>query len=57
MALRFALIAAFMKLVMLTPGISTGYWKLRKMPAQERSSGLMASRSFPSKTMLPSVTS
>ena len=47
-ALRRALIAAFMKLVMLTPGISTGYWKLRKMPAHERSSGGSASKSRPS---------
>ena len=47
-ALRRADTAAFMKLVMLTPGISTGYWKLRNRPAQERSSGLIASRSRPS---------
>ena len=37
-----------MKAVMVTPGISTGYWKLRKMPAQLRSSGAMDRRSFPS---------
>ena len=47
-ALRRAFRAAFIKLVMLTPGISTGYWKLRKMPAQERSSGAISSRLRPS---------
>lgn len=31
--LRFALTAAFMKFVILTPGISTGYWKLRNIPS------------------------
>ena len=51
------LIAVFIKFVMLTPGSSTGYWKLRKTPARERSSGLIASRSSPWKLMLPAVTS
>ena len=46
-----------MKAVMVTPGISTGYWKLRNKPAQLRSSGDIASRSFPSYRMVPSVTS
>ena len=55
-ALRLAFTAAFMKLVMLTPGISIGYWNERKSPAQERSSGLIASRSWPAKVMLPEVT-
>ena len=32
---------------MLTPGISTGYWKERKIPAQLRSSGDISSRFFP----------
>ena len=47
-ALRRACTAAFMKAVMVTPGISTGYWKLRNRPAQLRSSGAMDRRSFPS---------
>ena len=55
-ALRRALRAAFIKLVIETPGISTGYWKLRKMPAQDLSSGLIASRSLPRKKMLPELT-
>ena len=46
-ALRLALTAAFMKAVMVTPGISIGYWKLRKRPAQARSSGVFARRSSP----------
>ena len=33
---------------LLTPAISTGYWKARKTPAWARSSGSMSSRSFPS---------
>ena len=47
-AFRRAWTAAFMKAVIVTPGISTGYWKLRKMPAQLRSSGAMDSKSLPS---------
>ena len=46
-----------MKLVMPTPGISTGYWKERNRPAQLRSSGAIARRSSPAKVTLPSVTS
>jgi len=40
-----------------TPGISTGYWKARKMPWAARSSGASASRSFPSYSTWPLVTS
>ena len=45
-----------MKLVMVTPGISTGYWKDMKIPAQERSSGDIDRRSLPIKVTLPPVT-
>ena len=55
-AARFALTAVFMKFVMVTPGISIGYWNDMKIPAQERSSGDIASRSLPMNVMLPSVT-
>ena len=48
--------AVFMKLVMETPGISTGYWNDMKMPAQDLSSGLIARRSRPINSMLPCVT-
>ena len=55
--LRCSFTAARMKFTMLTPGISTGCWKERKMPSCARSSGLMASRSFPLNVTLPLVTS
>ena len=45
-----------MKLVMVTPGISTGYWNDRKSPAQARSSGLRASKFRPRNDALPAVT-
>ena len=48
--------AVFMKFVMETPGISTGYWNDRKIPAHERSSGLIFRRSRPMKVTAPSVT-
>jgi hypothetical protein len=35
-----------MKLAMLTPGISLGYWKARKRPARERSSGSISEDVF-----------
>ena len=54
---RCAFTAARMKFTMLTPGISTGYWKLKKSPSRLRSSGESASRSFPLKVTSPSVTS
>ena len=56
-ALRFSLRAARMKFTMLTPGISTGYWKLMKRPRWARSSGSSSRRSCPSKRTSPSVTS
>ncbi len=54
---RFALSAARRKVALDTPGISTGYWKPRKTPAHERSSGERGSRSVPPKTTDPAVTS
>src|SRR5208282_3824003 len=56
-ALRHSLSAAFKKEVLLTPGISTGYWKARKTQASARSSGLISRRSAPLKTTAPPVTS
>ena len=53
---RLALMAAFMKLVMLTPGISTGYWKERNRPSRARSSGFISSKFLPLKKAVPSVT-
>ena len=45
--LRCSLTAVFMKLTMLTPGISIGYWKPRKRPSLALSSGSISSRSLP----------
>ena len=56
-ALRRALTAAFMKLVIDTPGISTGIWNDMNMPALARSSALIESRSCPLNSISPSVTS
>ena len=39
-ALRCALSAAFRKVMVATPGISSGYWKARKTPAAARCVGL-----------------
>ena len=55
--LRFSLMAAFMKLVIETPGISTGYWNERKSPSCALSSGFISNRFFPLKYASPSVTS
>src|SRR6056300_1591718 len=55
--LRLSLMAVLMKLLTLTPGISTGYWKLKKIPLCARSSGSKSRRSSPSKSILPPVTS
>src|SRR6185312_1750811 len=56
-SLRAALVAAFSRYTLLTPGISTGYWNPRNTPARARSSGAMASRSRPSKLTRPEVIS
>ncbi len=56
MASRREFTAVFMKFVMLTPGISTGYWNDMNIPAHERSSGDIASRFFPIYSIVPSVT-
>ncbi len=44
-----------MKLAMLTPGISLGYWNARKMPARARSSDSMSSIDLPSRITSPPV--
>ena len=54
---RWACFAVRRKLAMETPGISTGYWKARKIPALERSSGSISRISSPLKITLPPVTS
>ena len=46
-----------MKLAMLTPGISTGYWNPRNIPARARSSIFISNRFFPSYSAVPAVTS
>eukprot|EP00983_Pelagomonas_calceolata_P122409 1160907-Pelagomonas_calceolata.AAC.4 len=43
--------------MLLTPGISTGDWKLRNKPLWERSSGSKENRSLPRNWAVPSVTS
>ena len=40
-----------------TPGISTGYWKARKMPSRARSSGASAEQVAAVEEHLPCVTS
>ena len=55
--LRFSLTAAFMKLVIDTPGISTGYWNDRNSPSWALSSGFISSRFLPLNHASPSVTS
>ncbi len=56
-AVRTAFTASFRKVVLATPGISTGYWKARNSPLAARSSGSSARMSSPSKRTWPSVTS
>ena len=46
MYLRCSFTAARIKFTILTPGISTGYWKLRKSPARERSSAGKSQNSY-----------
>ena len=54
--LRCSLTASFMKLAIVTPGISTGYWKPRNSPSLARSSMDIDSRSRPRNSAEPSVT-
>ena len=54
---RCSLTAARMKFTILTPGISTGYWKLKNKPSRLRSSGDNSNRFFPLNVTSPSVTS
>ena len=56
-ALRWAFSAAFRKVIVATPGISSGYWKARNTPAAARSSGSISSRFWPSSRISPSRTS
>ena len=49
--------AALMNCLFRTPGSSTGYWNARKTPARARSSGVISSRSWPSYSIEPPVTS
>jgi hypothetical protein len=56
-AFLVSLSAALMKLVTVTPGISTGYWKERKIPLCALSSGASSIMFSPSKSISPSVTS
>ena len=55
--LRCSFTAARIKFTILTPGISTGYWKDKNRPSWLRSSGFKANKSFPSKVTEPFVTS
>ena len=55
--LRTAFSAVCRKNWLLTPGISTGYWKAIKMPSPARSSGDISSRSLPLNSTEPLVTS
>ena len=54
--LRISPTAIFMKLAMVTPGISTGYWNPRKRPMRARSSMGNSNRLRPSNSTSPSVT-
>ena len=51
------LTASFMNSILLTPGISTGYWTARKRPSRARSSTSSSNRSLPLSVASPSLTS
>ncbi|ANF30833.1 hypothetical protein A0130_03275 [Leifsonia xyli] len=51
-----AVFAVRRKLVLVTPGISTGYCMARKRPARARSSTVIARTSSPSSVIVPPVT-
>ena len=55
--LRMAFSAVRRNIALPTPGSSTGYWKARNRPAAARSSGAIASRSWPPKVTDPPVIS
>ena len=55
--LRCALSAVRRKVMVATPGTSTGYWKARNTPLAARSSGAIARMLSPSSSTSPSVTS
>ena len=54
---RCAFSASRRNWTLLTPGISTGYWKPRNSPAAARALGASASRSWPANVAVPAVTS
>lgn len=56
-ALRWAFSAARRKFIVVTPGISTGYWKARSTPLAARSSGSISRRSSSLNRIWPPVTS
>src|SRR5881394_442263 len=56
LCLRIAFTAARRKYALVMPRIATGYWNARNTPSRARSSGAMASRSFPSYSTCPPVT-
>src|SRR5215218_579513 len=56
-ASRCALMTMRRYLVVVTPGIATGYWKAMKSPATARASGSASVMSTPSKRICPSVIS
>ena len=55
--LRWAFMQALRKVMVVTPGISSGYWKARKMPLAARSLASMARMSSPLSMIEPPVTS
>src|SRR4051794_40993455 len=56
-ASRWAFMTIRRYLVMVTPGIATGYWKAMKRPMRARSSGAASVMSCPLNRIWPSVTS
>ena len=52
-----ALIALFRNVAFVTPGISTGYWNAKNMPACDLSSTSRSNKSLPSKLTVPLSTS
>ena len=56
-ASRWAFMTIRRYLVMVTPGMATGYWKAMKRPMRARSSGSASVMSSPLKMIWPSVTS
>ena len=57
LAFRFEFIEVFMKFVTVIPGISTGYWKDKKIPLCDLSSGGISTIFSPLNKISPSKTS